>query len=124
MNHPAYEDLSIGFKTEIYFDPKLQEMTRELEKTILTWQNPYTGTTLANDPCVAMYEINNESNLMNTFGSYSGDNYEIKSEYEKNLFRSLFNEYLKNIYGTNDRLVQAWTAAGIVFYRKRDDKED
>lgn len=121
---PAYEDLSIGFKTEIYFDPKLQEMTRELEKTILTWQNPYTGTTLANDPCVAMYEINNEPNLMNTFGSYSGDNYEIKSEYEKNLFRSLFNEYLKNIYGTNDRLVQAWTAEGIVFYRKRDDKED
>lgn len=95
-----------------------------MEKTILTWQNPYTGTTLANDPCVAMYEINNESNLMNTFGSYSGDNYEIKSEYEKNLFRSLFNEYLKNIYGTNDRLVQACTAEGIVFYRKRDDKED
>lgn len=121
---PAYEDLTIGFKTEIYFDPKLQEMTRELEKTILTWQNPYTGTTLANDPCVAMYEINNESNLMNTFGSYSGDNYEIKSEYEKNLFRSLFNEYLKNIYGTNDRLVRACTAEGIVFYRKRDDKED
>lgn len=124
MNHPAYEDLSIGFKTEIYFDPKLQEMTRELEKTILTWQNPYTGTTLANDPCVAMYEINNESNLMNTFGSYSGDNYEIKSEYEKNLFRSLFNEYLKNIYGTNDRLVQAWTAEGKTVLRNGENLDN
>lgn len=112
MNHPAYEDLSIGFKTEIYFDEQLQEMTKELEKTILTWENPYTGTTLADDPCVAMFEINNESNLMNTFGSYSGDSYEIKSEYEKNLFRSLFNEYLKGIYGTNDKLLQAWTAEG------------
>lgn len=124
MNHPAYEDLSIGFKTEIYFDPKLQEITRELEKTILTWQNPYTGTTLANDPCVAMYEINNESNLMNTFGSYSGDNYEIKSEYEKNLFRSLFNEYLKNIYGTNDRLVQAWTAEGKTVLRNGENLDN
>ncbi len=124
MNHPAYDDLGQGFKTEIYFDEQLQELTRKLEETILTWENPYTGTTLATDPCVAMFEINNESNLINTFGMYSGTNYEITSEYEKNLFRKLFNEYLKELYGSNEELVKAWTSDNKVALRDGESLDD
>ncbi len=124
MNHPAYEDLAMGFKTEIYFDEQLMELTKDLEKTILTWENPYTGTTLATDPCVAMLEINNESNLVSTFGSYSGTAYEITSEYEKALFRKLFNQYLKEVYGTNEALLEAWTSEGKVALREGENLDD
>ncbi len=124
MNHPAYEDLAMGFKTEIYFDKMLMDLTKDLAETILTWENPYTGTTLATDPCVAMIEINNESNLVNTFGSYSGTAYEITSEYEKQLLKSLFNAYLKELYGTNEELVKAWTSEGKVALRDGENLDD
>ena len=55
----------------IYFNPQFQEIYRNWWRGILTVKNPYTGTTLSNEPAVAMCElVNEESHFFWTFKPY------------------------------------------------------
>ncbi len=46
----------------LFFDPRMQQIYRSWAKGILTTKNPYTGTSLAKEPAVAIVEIVNEDN--------------------------------------------------------------
>ena len=46
------------------FAPGLIELQREYARDLLTHRNPYTGTTYAEEPAVALVEINNENALL------------------------------------------------------------
>ena len=48
----------------LLFEPKFQAMYKKWAKTILTTPNPYTGLTIAKDPAVAIWEIQNEDGLL------------------------------------------------------------
>ncbi|MBQ0006700.1 MAG: hypothetical protein KBS57_04775 [Alistipes sp.] len=50
-------------------NPYIQSKEKEYAKDLLTHVNPYTGLSMANDPCVAVIELNNEDAL---FTSYMG----------------------------------------------------
>jgi hypothetical protein len=47
----------------LLFEPRMQAMYRSWAKQVLTTKNPYTGKTLAEDPAVAFWEIQNEDSL-------------------------------------------------------------
>jgi Carbohydrate binding domain/Secretion system C-terminal sorting domain len=45
------------------FDPYLETLQKEYAQQVLTHINPYTGISLANDPVMAVMEMNNENTL-------------------------------------------------------------
>ena len=47
----------------LLFEPKFQALYKAWAKQVLTTRNPYTGKTLAEDPAVAFWEIENEDSL-------------------------------------------------------------
>jgi len=47
-----------------FFDPKQIELQKEFACNLLVHRNAYTGKTYAEDPAVAMAEINNENGLL------------------------------------------------------------
>ncbi len=69
--HGIYLDVNflVGrpFKTKNALDPKILQKELDFEKVLLSHVNPYTGLTLASDPAVALFELNNEDAV---FGSY------------------------------------------------------
>ena len=50
-------------KALAYFDPRLIELQKEFAKELLTHRNPYTGTTYAREPAIAIVELVNENSL-------------------------------------------------------------
>ena len=56
----------------LFFEPRFQELYKSWAKQVLLAKNPYTGLTLAADPAVAFWEIQNEDSLLFwTFGEAS-----------------------------------------------------
>ncbi|HQF37698.1 MAG TPA: carbohydrate binding domain-containing protein [Opitutaceae bacterium] len=47
-----------------YFQRRMVELQRDYARQLLTAKNPYTGLSLAEDPAVAVVEINNENSLL------------------------------------------------------------
>jgi hypothetical protein len=47
-----------------YFQRRMVELQRDYARQLLTAKNPYTGYSLAEDPAVAVVEINNENSLL------------------------------------------------------------
>lgn len=85
-------------KTVSFFDPATIAAEREYAKKLLTRKNPYTGLAYADDPCVALIEINNENALLNRSidPPYRGE------------FRQQWNDWLRKKYGTTAALLDAW----------------
>jgi len=47
----------------LFIDPAMRRLWKAWAKELLTTRNPHTGTTLAEDPSVAFFELQNEDNL-------------------------------------------------------------
>ncbi len=47
-----------------YFQRRMVELQKDYARQLLTAKNPYTGLSLAEDPAVAIVEINNENSLL------------------------------------------------------------
>lgn len=55
----------LGFaKALTFFDPRLLELQRDYARQLLSHRNPYTGTTYAREPAVALVELVNENSLV------------------------------------------------------------
>lgn len=55
----------LGFaKAVTFFDPRLLELQREYARQLLSHRNPYTQSTYAQDPAVALVELVNENSLV------------------------------------------------------------
>lgn len=85
----------------VFFDPKLQEGYKAWMKEIYTRPNPYTKLKLADDPAVAVIQLQNEDSLLWwDFANIKG---------QANLMlRTRFAEFLKEKYGALDKARAAW----------------
>lgn len=88
----------------IFFDKKLQDAYKGWLKALLTRPNPHTGIPLADDPTLAIFQIQNEDSLL--FWTESS----IGGEQRIELARQ-FAEWLTQKYGSLDQATQAWGGA-------------
>jgi len=93
-----------------FFMDEVRELEKEYAKQLLTHRNPYTGLTYAEDPAVAFIEIVNEQGLIH--GWLGGVMDRLPSVFKERL-RALWNEYLREKYGSTARLLEAWTGTPV-----------
>jgi hypothetical protein len=88
------------------FHPRMIELQRNYARDLLTHVNPYTGNAYAQEPCVAMIEINNENSLTS---SWRGGSIDALPEYLQKLLDARWQEWLKAKYGGTDAIRKAWS---------------
>lgn len=85
----------------LFFDPTLQGAFKSWLKALYTEKNPYTGVALAQDPSIAIIQIQNEDSLF--FWTVNN----IKGVQRRNLGK-LYGDWLKKKYGSLSAASQAW----------------
>ena len=88
-----------------FFDPRVFASEKEYAKKLLTHVNPYAGLTYADDPCVAMIEINNENAL---FNNYHGGTIDGLSDTYATELRKQWNTWLGNKYKSTEDMMKTW----------------
>jgi len=88
----------------LFFDKKLQDAYKNWMKLVLTEKNPYTGIPLAQDPALAIIQLQNEDSLL----FYTSQR--IKGAAKAELRRQ-FGEFLKKKYGSLEQAREAWKGA-------------
>ena len=94
------------------FDRKMIEYQKKYAKDLLTHVNPYTGKSYADDPGVAVVEINNENSVV---ASWSWGQLDDLPEPYCDEFRALWNKWLLKKYGSTANLRKAWDCKSIPF---------
>ncbi len=90
-----------------HFVPRLIELQKEYATALLTHRNPYTGTTYAEEPAIAILELNNENAL--TAAAWNSDLLALPEDLLKPLLDG-WQAWLKAHYGTVAEAVAAWSA--------------
>ena len=84
-----------------FFDPKMQKVYKAWMREIYTRENPYTGVRLADDPAIAVIQLQNEDSLLWwQFHSIKGEPLE--------LLRNLYADFLQTKYGSLEKARDAW----------------
>lgn len=105
-------------------DAKAAELVRGWAKTFLTHVNPLTGMRYADDPALAVLEYTNEASLYWFWNSldrlvyinpqnYGANKFTISYGYSRHL-DTLYNLFLKQKYGTDNAIRNAWVGSGNV----------
>jgi len=87
---------------KLFFDPKLQAAYKSWLKQTLTEKNPHTGIPLAQDPALAIIQIQNEDSLL--FWTTQGIGGEGLAE-----LRRQFGKFATTKYGSLDKAKEAWS---------------
>jgi hypothetical protein len=88
----------------LYFDPAMQEGYKAWLKALYAEKNPYTGVPLAQEPAVAIIQLQNEDSLLFwTFNSIQ--------EGPRKRLEQLFGDFLKSKYGSLEKARAAWGEA-------------
>jgi hypothetical protein len=85
----------------LFFDKTMQEGYKAWARVLFGQENPHTGIPLADDPAVALIQIQNEDSML--FWTMQG----VKGKQLENL-RTLFGNFLKKKYGSLDAARAAW----------------
>jgi hypothetical protein len=93
-----------------FFDRPLLDLQKKYAHDLLTHKNPYTGTTYAAEPAVALIELNNENGM--AFEFMRGDLDGLPLHY-KNELKGLWNAWLAKRYHDDGAMRTAWKAANI-----------
>jgi hypothetical protein len=88
----------------LFFNPKLQEGYKAWVKALYTPPNPYTGIPLAQDPAVAIIQVQNEDSML--FWTMQG----LKPEQQR-LLGAQFGQWLAKRYGSLAAAKQVWEGA-------------
>jgi hypothetical protein len=88
----------------LFFDKKLQTAYKQWMRRVLTEKNPYTGIPLAQDPALAIIQIQNEDSLL--FWTSQG----LKGSAKRELRRQ-FGQFLVKKYGSLEQAGRAWQGA-------------
>lgn len=88
----------------VHFAPDLQQLSIELTVNMLNHHNPYTGMRYADDPALSFIELQNEDNA---FFPTTIQWMEECPTY-KAMICKMFSMWLKEKYGSQDALVNAW----------------
>lgn len=91
-----------------YFDPKFQAGYKAWMKAIYTRPNPYTGVRLADEPAVAIIQLQNEDSLLWWGIANLKDDALV-------LLRRQFADFLKQKHGSLDKARTAWQDYKSVF---------
>jgi len=86
----------------VNFATDLQDLAIELFVNILQHKNPHTGLTYAEDPALAIFEIQNEDDIFCANGAVLAC-----PTYKKNLCEQ-FSDWLRAKYGSSENLAMAW----------------
>jgi hypothetical protein len=92
-----------------YFYPPFMELQKEYARDLLGHYNPYTKSTFAQEPAVALVELLNERTLAGQGGN--GVLQAMPAPYAKVLLDG-WNDFLKQKYQTTDGLQNAWFGVG------------
>ncbi len=87
----------------LFFSEKFQDWYKGLVKDIMKPKNPYTGKSLADEPAVAFFEIQNESSLL--FYTFKPSRFPAT---ELELIEKDFGNWLSKRYGSLDKAFAAW----------------
>jgi hypothetical protein len=93
-----------------FFDAAIVDLQKKYARDLLTHQNPYTGNAYAQEPAVALIEINNENGLAQT---YLSGNIDTLPQYYKKELETLWNAWLSKRYNNNASLVAAWKVVTV-----------
>ena len=89
----------------LFFNPQLQEGYKAWLKALLVPRNPYTGIPLAQDPAVAVIQLQNEDSLL------FWTEHNIKGK-QLELLGKKFGDWAVSKYGSIDKALEAWKGAG------------
>ncbi len=89
------------------FEPRMIEAQRQYARDLLTHVNPHTGKPYTDEPAVAFVEISNEDALFTVWGRGQLDT--LPDPYAAT-YRGLWNAWLRNKYGSTEKLRRAWNA--------------
>ena len=92
------------------FEPRMIELQKKYARDLLTHVNPYTGNAYTREPAIAFVEINNENALHATWGWGQID--QLPEPYA-GTFQKLWNDWLKEKYGSTEKLRKAWNAEAV-----------
>ncbi len=100
-----------------YFSARMVEQQKEFARQLLSVKNPYTGLSLAEDPAVAMVEINNENSLLGLRSRDVGSGLDLLPEPFRGELEALWSKWLRARYADGAALCDAWqtgaTPAGL-----------
>lgn len=100
-----------GFQKRLdYFQTRIVELQKDFARQLLAPKNPYTGSSLAEDPAVAVIEINNENSLLGLRTREAGDGLETLPEPFRAELIALWNAWLAERYASDAALARAWAA--------------
>ena len=88
----------------LFFDPTLQKAYKGWIKALLSEKNPYTGLSLAKDPALAVFQIQNEDSML--FWTING----LQGAQRENL-KTKFAAFLTKKYGSDASIKTKWQNA-------------
>lgn len=94
-----------------FYDRRMIELQKDYARRLLTTKNPYTGFAPAEDPAVAIVEINNENSLLGFFTRDLGRGTERFAEPFREELRLKWNAWLAGRYADTATLAAAWNVA-------------
>ncbi len=104
---PTREGMPSFHKGVDNFDPRSISLQRDYARDLLTHVNPYTKSRYADEPAVALVEINNENALLHEW--WNGELDTLPDPFASELSR-LWNDWLKARYADDKALRTAWGA--------------
>ncbi len=107
---PLYRDNDVKYFDQIsgshalhWFDPDTMKRRESLAKQWLTWKNPYTGLSIAEDPSAIWVSYCNECSI---FKNNTGPNN--SNDYYRKELQNYYNEWLREKYPSREALEYAW----------------
>ncbi len=97
----------------------VQNLRIEMVLNLLKHRNPYTGLTYAEDPALAFIEFQNEDCIF----FYTNRN-ALNCPTYRTLFMERFSDWLKEKYGTHEKLVEAWGEKAMDAYEVKGEHLD
>ncbi len=110
--YPGYDSTGLTDMTAFHgvdlYHPGMIQLQKEYATALLSRTNPYTNTTYANEPAIALIEINNENGLIHYWRAGLFDSgTTVNSAYLTEL-QTQWNNWLQTKYGTTAALATAW----------------
>ena len=107
----AYDEIDKNLKGNTYafihFADDVQDLMIEKVVNLLKHKNPYTGKTYAEEPALCFIELQNEDDIF--FYSSAGA-FNACPTYKKR-FQARFADWLRQRYGSQEKLKEAWGEA-------------
>ncbi len=107
----AYDEIAKNLKGNTYafihFAEDVQDLMIEMVVNLLKHKNPYTGLTYAEEPALCFLELQNEDDIF----FYSSDSAFKACPTYRQRFQARFAAWLKDRYGSQEKLKEAWEGA-------------